>query len=225
IKVLPAARSADNDRLARFEQEAQAAGGLNHPNILVIHHIDTHDGAPYIVSELLEGETLRERMGGVALAQRKAIDYALQTAHGLAAAHEKGIVHRDLKPENLFVTSDGRIKIIDFGVAKLLPAAGVLPPRHGGNPGAAVLKTLSGAVLGTVGYMSPEQVGGKAADQRSDIFAFGTILHEMLSGRRAFSGGSPFQTGYAILSSEPSPLPADTPAELSRIIRRCLAKN
>ena len=115
IKVLPAALSIDRDRLARFEQEAQAAGALNHPNILVIHHIDTHDGAPYIVSELLEGETLRERMGGVALPQRKAIDYALQITHGLAAAHEKGIVHRDLKPDNIFMTKDGRVKILDFG--------------------------------------------------------------------------------------------------------------
>src|SRR6266542_1724644 len=119
IKVLPAALSADKDRLARFEQEAQSAGALNHPNILVIHHIDTHDGAPYIVSELLEGETLRERMAGAALPQRKAIDYALQIAHGLAAAHAKGIVHRDLKPDNLFVTNDGRVKILDFGLAKL----------------------------------------------------------------------------------------------------------
>src|SRR5215831_7645225 len=122
IKVLPAALSADEDRMARFEQEAQTAGSLNHPNILVIHHIDTHDGAPYLVSELLEGETLRERMGGVALPQRKAIDYALQTTQGLAAAHEKGIVHRDLKPENIFITKDGRVKILDFGLAKLTGA-------------------------------------------------------------------------------------------------------
>ena len=119
IKVLPAAFSADKERLARFEQEAQTAGSLNHPNILVIHQIDTHDGAPSIVSELLEGQTLRERMGGVALSQRKAIDYALQIAQGLAAAHEKGIVHRDLKPENIFITKDGRVKILDFGLAKL----------------------------------------------------------------------------------------------------------
>src|SRR6266540_6637708 len=119
IKVLPTALSADKDRLARFEQEAQTAGALNHPNILVIYHIDTHDGSPYIVSELLEGDTLRERMSGKALPQRKAINYALQTAHGLAAAHEKGIVHRDLKPENLFITKDGRVKILDFGLAKL----------------------------------------------------------------------------------------------------------
>src|SRR5438105_10155278 len=153
IKVLPAALSTDKERLARFEQEAQTAGALNHPNVLVIYHIDTHDGSPYIVSELLEGEALRERMGGIALPQRKAIDYALQIAHGLAAAHEKGIVHRDLKPENIFITKDGRVKILDFGLAKLvekrdgsqitnLPTAGTEP----------------GVVLGTLGYMSPEQV-------------------------------------------------------------------
>src|SRR5262247_1406154 len=124
IKVLPAALTSDKDRLARFEQEAQTAGSLNHPNILVVHHIETHEGAPYIVSELLEGETLRDRMGGNALPQRKAIDYALQIAHGLAAAHDKKIVHRDLKPDNLFVTKDGRVKILDFGLAKLVGADG-----------------------------------------------------------------------------------------------------
>src|SRR5690349_24803668 len=158
IKVLPAALSADKDRLARFEQEAQTAGSLNHPNILVIHHIETHEGAPYIVSELLEGETLRERMGGVALPQRKAIDYALQTAQGLAAAHEKGIVHRDLKPENIFITKDGRLKILDFGLAKLTGSDGSqsqteVPTRQ--------VKTDPGMVMGTIGYMSPEQVRGK----------------------------------------------------------------
>src|SRR3989440_6209511 len=169
IKILPATLSNDKDRLARFEQEAQAAGGLNHPNILVIHHIDTHDGAPYIVSELLEGETLRDRMGGVALAQRKAIDYALQTAHGLAVAHEKGIVHRDLKPENLFVTNDGRVKILDFGLAKLIQADGA----GGGVSDAPTVTagTEPGAVLGTMGYMAPEQVRSRQADHRADIFS------------------------------------------------------
>src|SRR2546421_5583838 len=171
IKVLPAAFSADAERLRRFEQEAQAAGALNHPNILVIFHIGTHEGAPYIVSELLEGETLRERLGAhassVPLPQRKAIDYALQTAHGLAAAHEKGIVHRDLKPENLFVTNDGRVKILDFGLARMTQSevssqATDLPTA---TPG-----TEPGMVLGTLGYMSPEQVRGRPADARSDIF-------------------------------------------------------
>ena len=152
IKILPAGFSADKDRLARFEQEAQAAGGLNHPNILVIHHIDTHEGAPYIVSELLEGETLRERMGGVPLPQRKAIDYALQIAHGLSAAHEKGIVHRDLKPENLFITKDGRLKILDFGLAKLGGGDGTQPQTE--VPTRRV-NTEPGMVMGTIGYMSP----------------------------------------------------------------------
>ena len=166
IKILPGGLSSDKDRLARFEQEAQAAGSLNHPNILVVHHIDTHDGAPYIVSELLEGGTLRERMGGVALPQRKAIDYALQVAHGLAAAHEKGIVHRDLKPDNVFITNDGRVKILDFGLAKLSGAGDVtqsqteVPTRR--------VKTDPGVIMGTIGYMSPEQVRSKAADHRSD---------------------------------------------------------
>jgi len=191
IKVLPAALTSDKDRLARFEQEAQTAGALNHPNILVIHHIETHDGAPYIVSELLEGETLRERMGGVALSQRKAIDYALQVAQGLAAAHEKGIVHRDLKPENVFITKDGRVKILDFGLAKLTGTDGnqaqtEVPTRR--------VNTDPGMVMGTIGYMSPEQVRGKAADHRSDIFSFGAILYEMLSGRRAFRGESTADT-------------------------------
>src|SRR5687768_333331 len=155
IKVLPGAFSGDKSRLARFEQEAQAAGALNLPNILVIYHIGTHEGAPYIVSELLEGETLRDRMGGGALPQRKAIDYALQIAHGLAAAHEKGIIHRDLKPENLFITKDGRVKILDFGLAKLTRVDGDqsqtdIPTRR--------VDTDPGVVMGSIGYISPEQL-------------------------------------------------------------------
>src|SRR5438445_1564634 len=203
IKVLPASLSENADRLNRFEQEAQAAGALNHPNILVIFHIGTHDGAPYIVSELLEGETLRERMAGAALPQRKAIDYALQSAHGLAAAHEKGIVHRDLKPENLFVTKDGRVKILDFGLAKLIH-----PEERGAQTGlpTATAGTEPGVVLGTIGYMSPEQVRGQAADVRSDIFSFGAILYEMLLGQRAFSGASAADTMSAILMKEPPDL-------------------
>src|SRR6266487_500693 len=178
IKVLPAAFSEDSARLARFEQEAQAAGSLNHPNILVIFHIGMHEGAPYIVSELLEGETLRQRLAGAALPQRKAIDYALQTARGLAAAHEMGIVHRDLKPENLFLTRDGRVKILDFGLAKLVA------PRIGqaletDAPTTPVL-TEAGWIMGTTGYMSPEQVRSQPADYRCDIFSFGSVLYEML---------------------------------------------
>ena len=226
IKILPPALSADKDRLARFEQEAQAAGALNHPNILVIHHIDTHDGAPYIVSELLEGETLRERAGGAALSHRKAIDFALQIAHGLAAAHEKGIVHRDLKPENVFITKEGRIKILDFGLAKLTTASDgsqsqtEIPTRR--------VDTNPGVVMGTIGYMSPEQVRGKPADHRSDIFSFGAILYEMLSGRRAFRGESTADTMSAILREDPPDL-SDTnklinPA-LERVVNHCLEKN
>src|SRR6266542_4188225 len=200
INVLTTASSADAERLRRVEQEAQAAGALNHPNILVIYHIDTHDGAPYIVSELLEGETLRERMSGKALPQRKAIDYSQQIAHGLAAAHEKGIVHRDLKPENLFITKDGRVKILDFGLAKLTqPEISQIrtdiPTRR--------IDTDPGTVMGTVGYMSPEQVRGHAVDHRSDIFAFGAILYEMLSGKRAFHGDSAAETMSAILKEDP----------------------
>lgn len=225
IKILPASLSTDKDRLARFEQEAQAAGGLNHPNILIIHHVDTHDGAPYIVSELLEGETLRERMGGVALPQRKAIDYALQMVHGLAAAHEKGIVHRDLKPENVFITKDGRVKILDFGLAKLTGAESgqsqtEVPTRR--------VNTDAGVVMGTIGYMSPEQVRGKPADHRSDIFSFGAVLYEMLSGRRAFRGESTADTISAILREDPPELSSTNrginPA-LERVVTHCLEKS
>src|SRR5205809_1482213 len=226
IKVLPAAFSADAERLRRFEQEAQAAGALNHPNILVIFHIGTHEGAPYIVSELLEGETLRERMAGAALPQRKAIDYALQTAHGLAAAHAKGIVHRDLKPENLFVTNDGRVKILDFGLAKLIATSDgtqsqtEVPTRK--------VNTDPGTVMGTMGYMSPEQLRGKTADHRSDIFSFGAILYEMLSGKRAFRGDSMAETMSAILREDPPDLSETnktvSPA-LERVVRHCLEKN
>src|SRR5437870_2988179 len=226
IKVLPAAFSENSERLARFEQEAQTAGALNHPNILVIFHIDTHDSAPYIVSELLEGETLRERMGGVVLPQRKAIDFALQTAHGLAAAHEKGIVHRDLKPENVFITKDGRIKILDFGLAKLTGAGDgaqsqtEVPTRR--------VNTDPGMVMGTIGYMSPEQVRGKPTDHRSDIFSFGAILYEMLAGKRAFRGESTADTISAILREDPPDLSTTSrginPA-LERIVNHCLEKN
>src|SRR5213594_1892671 len=225
IKVLPAAFSADTERLRRFEQEAQAAGALNHPNILVIFHIGTHDGAPYIVSELLEGETLRERMAGAALPQRKAIDYALQIARGLAAAHEKGIVHRDIKPDNVFITDDGRVKILDFGLAKLTSATDgtsqtEVPTRK--------VSTDPGTVMGTMGYMSPEQLKGQPADHRSDIFSFGAILYEMLSGKRAFRGDSMAETMSAILREDPPDLSETnktvSPA-LERVVRHCLEKN
>src|SRR5438876_5291691 len=226
IKVLPASLSDNADRLNRFEQEAQAAGALKHPNILVVFHIGTHDGAPYIVSELLEGETLRERMGGAALPQRKAIDYASQIVHGLAAAHAKGIVHRDLKPENLFVTNDGRVKILDFGLAKLTGTGDgtqsqtEVPTRR--------VDTDPGMVMGTMGYMSPEQLKGQLADHRSDIFSFGAILYETLSGKRAFRGDSMAETMSAILREDPPDLSETnktvSPA-LERVVHHCLEKN
>src|SRR5437660_2083690 len=226
IKVLPAAFSADAERLRRFEQEAQAAGALNHPNILVIHHIGMHEGAPYIVSELLEGETLRERMAGAALPQRKAIDYGLQIARGLAAAHEKGIVHRDIKPDNIFITDDGRVKILDFGLAKLTSASDGVPSQT--EVPTRKVNTDPGTVMGTMGYMSPEQLKGQSADHRSDIFSFGAILYEMLSGRRAFRGDSMAETMSAILREDPPDLSETnktvSPA-LERVVRHCLEKN
>src|ERR1035441_6188617 len=178
IKVLPASFSADADRMQRFVQEARAAAALNHPNILSIFDIGDEHGTPYIVSELLEGSTLREQLRSGGIGSRKAIDCALQVARGLAAAHTKGIVHRDLKPENIFLTEDGRVKILDFGLAKL-----TRPEASSASDDAPTVQvnTEPGQVLGTVGYMSPEQVRGKAADHRSDIFAFGSILYEMLS--------------------------------------------
>jgi hypothetical protein len=225
IKVLPTSFSEDADRLRRFEQEARAAGILNHPNITAVYDIGQHEGAPYIVQELLEGETLRSALAGGKLSQRKAIDHALQIAHGLAEAHEKGIVHRDLKPENVFVTKDGRVKILDFGLAKLthqedLGLATNMPTAAAG--------TEPGIVMGTLGYMSPEQVKGKPADTRSDIFSFGAILYEMLSGRRAFHGDSAAETMSAILREEPPDLSVTNQgisAGLERIVRHCIEKN
>jgi serine/threonine protein kinase len=225
IKILPVAFSQDPERLLRFEQEAQAAGALNHPNILSVYDVNTHDGAPYVVSELLEGESLRDRMAGLALPQRKAIEYALQITHGLAAAHEKGIVHRDLKPDNLFITKDDRVKILDFGLAKLVQAADEnkaqtdVPTRK--------VHTDPGTVMGTVGYMSPEQVRSQPIDHRSDIFSFGAVLYEMLSGRRAFPGDSAVESLNAILKDDPPDL-AESSAKmnpaLEMIVRRCLEK-
>jgi len=226
IKVLPAGFTADADRLRRFELEARAAGTLNHPNILAVHDFGSHEGAPYVVTELLEGETLRSRLATGAIVPRRAIEYSIQIAQGLAAAHEKGIVHRDLKPENLFVTEDGRVKILDFGLAKL-----VQPEVASGDQSAAPTATLGtepGVVMGTAGYMSPEQVRGMAADHRSDIFSFGSILYEMLSGRRAFRGDSAVETMSAILKEDPPEL-SETARHLSpgleRLVRHCLEKS
>src|SRR6201987_1550196 len=183
IKVLPESLANDSDRLRRFEQEARTIAALNHPNILGIYDIGTHDGAPFLVSEFLEGQTLREKLDAGPLPVRRAIEYALGIVQGLAAAHEKGIVHRDLKPENVFITRDGRVKVLDFGLAKLLR------PEESHDTVATVASpaTLPGTVMGTVGYMSPEQVKGLASDARSDIFSFGAVLYETLSAQRSFT--------------------------------------
>jgi Tol biopolymer transport system component len=224
IKVLPQALSLDADRMRRFEQEALATAALNHPNILAVFDIGTSEGSPYVVSELLEGETLRERLRSGSIAVRKTLDYALQIAHGLAAAHEKGIIHRDLKPENLFVTKDGRVKILDFGLAKLTQAD---PGNHTAMP-TATHGTETGLVMGTAGYMSPEQVRGMALDPRSDIFSFGAVLYEMLSGKRAFHGDTAADTMSAILKEDPPELNEtnrNVAPALERIVQHCLEKN
>jgi Tol biopolymer transport system component len=224
IKVLPTFVSSDPERLHRFEQEAQAAAALNHPNILAVYHFGVFEGAPYLVSELLEGGTLRQLLQHGPLPVRKAIDYSVQIAHGLAAAHEKGIVHRDLKLENLFVTKDGRVKILDFGLAKLMQNQ----PDPGGTAPTMVQNTDPGMVMGTAGYMSPEQVRGKPVDHRIDIFAFGAILYEMLTGKRAFQRSTSAETMTAILNDDPpsiSQIVQTTPPGLQRVVHRCLEKN
>jgi hypothetical protein len=224
IKILPASFSEDRQRLRRFEQEALAAAALNHPNILAVYDIGTQNGgAPYIVSELLEGESLRERLRMGPLPVRKIIEYGLQIARGLAAAHDKGIVHRDLKPENIFITRDGRVKLLDFGLAKLTQAA-----AEASDSETRTIQSEAGTVLGTVGYMSPEQIRGKPADARSDLFAFGAVLYEMISGKRAFHGETAADTMSAILHSEPPELTEtnrNVPPALERIVRHCLEKN
>jgi serine/threonine protein kinase len=223
IKVLPEALARDVERLRRFETEARSVAALNHPNILSIHDIGTHEGAPYLVSECLEGQSLRQELSGGALPLRRAVEYGTEIAQGLAAAHDKGIIHRDLKPENIFVTRDGRVKILDFGLAKLAR------PEASADDGATLeaVPTSAGAVLGTVGYMSPEQVKGEAADARSDIFALGTILYEMFSGQRAFRRDTAAETMTAILKEDPPELSLTgkpIPPALERIVRRCLEK-
>ena len=227
IKVLPAAYSTNEERLRRFEQEARAAGILDHPNLLAIHDFGlAHDGSPYIVSELLEGETLRNRLAGGALGVRKAIDYGLQIVQGLAAAHDKGIVHRDLKPENLFVTREGRVKILDFGLAKLVPKE--VPAALSASSPTMLVHTEPGTIVGTSDYMSPEQVRGQPLDQRSDLFSFGAILYEMLTGQRAFEGDSAVEIMNAILRDEPPEIQATNrtlPPALERIVLHALEKN
>ena len=225
IKLLPAAVLRDADRLQRFEQEARAVGMLNHPNILTIHDTGVHEGAPYIVSELLEGETLRDRMKDGPLTSSRVADIALQITRGLAAAHERGIVHRDLKPENIFITTDERIKILDFGLAKLTQPDFIETDANG--QAFPVVRTSPGLLMGTVGYMAPEQLRGEEADHRVDIFAFGVILFELLTGERPFRGDSAVETMSAILKQEAPELPSHVSTqspELGRVIHRCLEK-
>jgi serine/threonine protein kinase/Tol biopolymer transport system component len=225
IKVLPEYWSRDPERLRRFEQEAQATAALNHPNIVSIFHVGQYDGSPYIVTELLQGETLRDRLRKGPMRLLEVLDHGVELAHGLAAAHDAGIVHRDLKPDNIWITKDGRIKILDFGLAKLDPAKA---PSTDGETVSLQLQSHPGQVLGTVGYMSPEQVRGQAADARSDIFAVGVILYEMLTGKPAFRKSTSADTMSAILNEDPpavSQIAPSVPPGLQRVVNRCLAKN
>ena len=226
IKILPDSMMRDESRRARFEREAQAVAALSHPNILAIFDTGSEAGRLYVVTELLVGETLRDRLRQGPLAARKAIDWAADLAHGLAAAHEKQVVHRDFKPENIFVTSDGRVKILDFGLATAPVGDG--PGAEAGADETKAAVTGEGVVLGTVGYMAPEQVRGLAVDARADLFALGVVLYEMLTGQRAFSGKTAADTMSAILKEEPADLTAgrpDLPAGIDRIVRHCLEKN
>ncbi|MDQ2901889.1 MAG: serine/threonine protein kinase [Acidobacteriota bacterium] len=226
IKVLPFEFTRDAQRLRRFEQEAQALGALNHPNILAVYDVGMHDGSPYVASELLEGESLHRTLARGKLPIRKAVDIAKQIACGLAAASARGIVHRDLKPDNVFVLSDGRVKILDFGLAKKtapLPAPGAAESDE-----TVALGTSPGMVMGTVGYMSPEQVRGQPTDHRSDIFSFGCLLYEMLTCERAFKGTSAVDVMSAILRDDARPAAEknpEVPAALDSILCRCLEKN
>ena len=224
LKILPESLASQSDRLRRFEQEARAVAALNHPNILAVFDIGQHEGWPFLVSELLEGETLRALLDGGAVPQRKTIEFGVQIAHGLAAAHEKGIVHRDLKPENIFITRDGRIKILDFGLAKLVQTTN----RNSDEVTLTSSNTVAGVVMGTASYMAPEQVRGETIDPRTDIFAFGAVLYEMLFGQRAFRRDTQAETMTAVLKEDPpelsDPLRTVSPA-LDRTVRRCLEKN
>jgi serine/threonine protein kinase/Tol biopolymer transport system component len=223
LKMIRPASSENPDHLRRFELEARAAAALNHPNIVAIYDVGFADGSPYIVCELLQGKTLRKRLAEGSLPVRLALDYSLQIVQGLIAAHDRRIVHRDLKPENLFVTSDGRVKILDFGVAKLQPA----PEESGRSVEDLTTVTRSGAVIGTVAYMSPEQLRGKAVDHRSDIFSVGAILYEMLTGRRAFRGETEVDTITAVLLEDPPQInleQASVPLPFQQIVGHCLEK-
>jgi serine/threonine protein kinase len=225
IKVLPDYWSRDPERLRRFELEAQAAAALNHPNIVSIFHVGQYDGSPYIVTELLQGETLRDRMRRGPLRTAEVLDWGMEIARGLSAAHAAGIVHRDLKPENIFVIKDGRVKILDFGLAKLN-----LNQAASKDADTVTLQqqTSPGQVLGTVAYMSPEQVRGDTVDTRTDIFSLGLVLYEMVTGRRAFQKPTSVETMTAILNEDPpavSQVGSSISPGLQKIVNRCLAKS
>src|SRR5689334_19283833 len=223
VKVLPERLASDHDAVARFEREAKAVAALSHPNILAIHDVGQTDGTAWAVTELLDGSTLRERIEeGGALPFRKCIEYGVQIADGLAAAHERGIVHRDLKPENVFLTPEGRVKILDFGLAKSAPG-----PDDAQTNSPTVTATDPGTVLGTVGYMAPEQVRGRAADHRSDIFSLGAVLYEMATGKRAFKGDSAVETMNAVLKEDPADISTlrGVPPDFDRVVRHCMEKS
>src|SRR5262245_131859 len=216
----------DSERLQRFEQEARLAGSLNHPNLVVVHDVGSERGTPFLVTELLEGESLRHRLSRGRLSLRTALDLGVQIAEGLAAAHARGVVHRDVKPENIFLTSGGRAKLLDFGIAKLTAPRAIEGTRNLLDTTLTPegLGTRPGAVLGTPGYMSPEQVRGDPVDARTDIFSLGTVLYEMLAGVPAFLAKSLIESGHAILETEPPPLPALVPPSVDLLVRRCLEK-
>ena len=220
IKTVSSHAMADPQFRERFEREARAVAALSHPNILAIHDVGNHDGIPYVAIELLEGETLRSRIGTSPLPLSTVVEQGVQIGRGLAAAHDRGIVHRDLKPDNIFVTRDGQIKILDFGLA-------TEPARESGNDSTQLAQTDRGMVVGTVGYMSPEQVSGERTDARSDIFSFGCVLYEMLAARRAFASDSRIETLHAVLKEHPpdlTSLRSDVSPSLNRVVRRCLEK-
>ena len=225
VKILPAHLAEDEDGLARFERETKAVAALSHPNILAIYDVGRHEGVPFAVMELLEGETLRERLDKGSLPVSKALELALGTSRGLAAAHAKGIIHRDVKPDNLFMTTDGRLKILDFGLARTTTG---LESASDDSAVTSARPTDAGTILGTIGYMSSEQVRGKTSDERCDIFSLGAVLYEMLTSRRAFKGETTADTMSAILTQDPSEIRSGRfhiPPQLARIVRRSLEKN
>src|SRR5215212_7794925 len=228
IKVLTQDSAQDGDAIARFEREARAVAALSHPNILAIHDFGDFEGTFFVVTELLEGKTLRQRIEESPLTWRKAVEVGAEIAEGLAAAHAKGIIHRDLKPENIFLTTDGRVKILDFGIAQLVRAEP--PPSDDVDPSSlptAPLKTEPGSVIGTAGYMAPEQLRGEGVDARTDIFSLGALLYEMTTGRPAFIRGTVIDSLSAILTDNPDVFTLSEkliPYELARVIQRCLEK-